>query len=418
MFETIDKFNFWNNPLISSGLKRNFYLDKIVPYIGNRLIKVIVGQRRVGKSCILRMIINHLINELSVNKNNILYINKDLYELEFIKNAAILIDIINEYKKRLKPAGRIYIFLDEIQEISEWEKAVNSLSQDFTTEYELFITGSNSNLLSKELGTYLTGRYINFEIFPFSFSEYSAFYEIKEKKTLFLTYLKDGGLPELQHLKEDELKRNYIESLKDSIILKDIVARYKIRDAAILETLINFLIDSIGSYFSINKIVNFLNSNKIKANNETISNYLKYIEDSFLIHSIEKYDIKGKEILLNEKKFYLNDIGFKYYLNGGINFNASRYLENIVFLYLKRTGFKVTVGRIKDKEIDFIAEKNKEIKYIQVCYLLSDESVIEREFGNLEMIDDNYEKIVLSLDEINFGNRKGIKHIPVWEFID
>ncbi len=417
MFEVIERCNFWNNPFQFNGLKRESYLEKITSYIGNPLVKVIVGQRRVGKSYIFRMIINHLIIKLNINPKNILYINKDLYELDYINDSSVLISVIDEYKSKIKPIGKVYIFIDEIQEINGWENAVNSISQDYTAEYEVFITGSNSNLLSTELSTYLTGRYILFEVFPFGFDEYCDFYNIAKNKDSFLRYVQESGMPETLHFKENELKRNYLSSLKDSILLKDIVNRYKVRDTVILERLVNFLIDSVGSFFSTNKIVKFLTSNKIKTNNETISNYLAFIENTFFIHGVEKFDIKGKEILLNEKKYYLNDLGFKYYLTSGFDKNLSRYLENIIYLNLRRNGYSVSVGRIKDKEIDFVAEKNGTTQYIQVCYHLSDETVIEREFGNLQLIDDNYEKIVVSMDDISIGNIKGIKHIQIWDFL-
>jgi len=417
MFEIIEKYNFWDNQIIKTGFIRDFYLNKILPYIDNPLIKVLIGQRRVGKSYIMRMIIDKLIKR-NINPKNILYINKDIFDLDFIKDGESLKQVISEYKTKLKIQGKIYIFIDEIQEIKEWEKIINSLSQDYIDQYDIYISGSNSNLLSKELSTYISGRYVLFEIFPFGYKEYLSFLHLENNKLSFIEYLKNGGMPETLYLSDYELKRNYINALKDSIILKDIIHRHNIRDSFLLEHLINFLIDSTGSFFSINKIVNYLSSNKIKTNNETIGNYTKFIEDTFLIHGIDKYDIKGKEILSSEKKYYLNDLSFKYFLTSSFDYNISRYLENIIFIHLKRNGYKLYIGKIKEKEIDFIAEKDKEKMYLQVCYILSDQSIIDREFGNLALIKDNYEKYIISMDDINFGNKEGIKHILAWDFLN
>jgi predicted AAA+ superfamily ATPase len=363
------------------------------------------------------MMIKHLIENQKVPRKNILYINKDISALDFIDSSNQLIKVVNEYRQVMKPMGKVFILLDEVQEIKNWEKAVNSLSQDYKFDYEVFITGSNANLLSAELSTYLSGRYIDFEIFPFSYEEYIGFNNLDKSKDSFLTYLKNGGIPESCHLEDPEMKRNYLLSLKDSIVLRDIVRRHHIRDVYLLDKLLNFMIDSIGSLFSINKVVNYLKSSGYKCNAETIGNYVGYMKEAFFIHEVDRFDIKGKKILSSEKKYYLNDLGFKYFLFSSFDFAVGKYLENAVYLDLKRKGYQVYTGTLKNKEIDFIAEKDNERKYLQVCYVLADESVIAREFGNLEQIADNYEKVVVSLDDVNFGNRKGIKHINAWKFI-
>lgn len=363
------------------------------------------------------MIIKHLIEKQGVLRENIIYINKDIAELDFIDNSKQLVQIINEYQDTLKPAGKVFILLDEVQEIKDWEKAVNSFSQDYKFNYELFITGSNANLLSTELSTYLSGRYISFDVFPFSYEEYIGFKNMKKNKDSFLHYLKNGGIPESCNLEDPEIKKNYLLNLKDSILLRDIVRRCNVRDVYLLEKLLNFIIDSIGSFFSINSVVNYLKSSGYKANPETVGNYVGYLGQAYLIHEADRYDVKGKRILSGEKKYYLNDLGFKYYLSSSFDFGVGKYLENAVYLDLKRKGYTVYTGKLRDKEIDFIADKDDIKKYIQVCYLLADESVVEREFGNLEQIADHYEKMVISLDDINLGNRRGIKHINAWEFI-
>ena len=416
MFDIIKKYNYWNNEPIRLGFLRKTYVDKLSAYLNNSLIKVILGQRRVGKSYLFRMLIDHLIQKNNVNPENILYINKDIHELEFINNNKQLQFMIDEYHKELKPEGKIFIFLDEVQEIKNWEIAVNSLSQNYKFDYEIFITGSNAKLLSTELSTYLSGRYITFETLPFSFDEFSGINKLEKNKASFIEYLQSGGIPESYNLTDSEIKKNYYTSLRDSIVLRDIVYRYNVRDVYLLEKLTDFVMDSIGSYLSVNSIVNFLKSSGYKTNSETIASYLNFLKNAYFIHESQRYDIKGKKILTGERKFYLNDPGFKYHLSSSFEFGIGKYLENIIYLHLRRMGYKVYTGKIKGKEIDFLAEKNNDKKYIQVAYLLADESVIKREFGNLELINDNYEKIVISMDDINFGNRNGIKHVNAWDF--
>lgn len=417
MIDVLKEYNYWGNEEINIGYHRKDYIDILASHLNNSLIKVILGQRRVGKSYLLRMLIKYLIEKKSVPGKNILYINKDIIALDFINSSQVLQKVILEYQNKLKPRGKIYIFLDEVQEIQNWEKIVNSLSQDYTKKYEIFISGSNANLLSTELSTYLSGRYVSITVFPFAYNEFLGYKKLVKNKDTFLEYLKDGGLPETLHLDEMEIKKNYIASLKDSIILRDIVLRHKVRDVYLLKKLMNFIIDSVGSLFSVNKVVKYLNSSGYKTNNETIGNYLMYLKESYLIYEAEMYDIKGKHILHSEKKYFINDLSYKYFLASSFDLCIGNYLENVIFMHLKRLGYQVYVGKIRDKEIDFIAEKNAVKKYIQAAYLLSDKSVVEREFGNLEMIHDSYEKIVVSLDDINLGNRNGIKHIQAWEFI-
>ena len=418
MIETLQKYNpFWQNTPLSTVYKRTAYLDSFNKYINNPLIKVILGQRRVGKSYLLRSLINHLIKEYNIPAKNILYINKDIQDFDFIKDSENLFEVINEYKNKLKPKGTIFIFLDEIQEIKNWEKAVNSLSQDYTNKYEVFITGSNAKLLSKELSTYISGRYVSFEVFPFSYSEFLGIKSLEKNKESFLEYLKIGGLPEIYNLDDEELKKNYISSLKDSVVLRDIITRHNLRDSHLLEKIIDFIIDSIGSMTSTNSITKHLKTSGYKTNNETIGNYLQHLTDSYFIHAINRYDLKGKNILAGEKKYYLNDLSFKYYLSSSFDFAISRYLENIIYLHLRRQGYNVYVGKINNKEIDFIAEKDSRKKYIQVAYLLNSETIIDREFNNLMLIKDNFEKVVVSLDDICFGNKDGIEHINAWDFV-
>jgi len=416
MIDILEKFNFWSSPPAESGYFRKHYIELFSRYIGNSLIKVISGQRRVGKSYLFRMFINWLITQKNIPLKNIFYLNKDIYELDFINTSEKLQCAIQTYMDHLKPEGTMYLFLDEIQEIKGWEKVVNALSQSYIERFEIFITGSNANLLSTELSTYLTGRYLLFHVFPFSYSEYLGFNKRKRHKLSYIDYLKHGGMPEIYAIHDLEIKQNYYQNLRDAILLKDVVKRYQIRDVNLLEKLVMLIIDSIGSYLSVNKIVNHLKTHHYKATHETIGAYLTYLKDSYFIHESERYDIKGKKILTGERKYYLNDLGFKYYLTSSFEFIIGKYLENLVYLQLLSSGYKIYTGMIAGKEIDFIAEKDSERKYIQVAYILQDDRVIQREFGNLEIIPDNYEKMVISLDDIQMGNKNGIKHINAWTF--
>jgi predicted AAA+ superfamily ATPase len=312
----------------------------------------------------------------------------------------------------------VYLFLDEIQEIRGWEKAVNSLSQDTSELCEVFLTGSNAHLLSRELATYLTGRYLPFEVFPFSYGEYCDMSGIAKGEESFTTYLLHGGMPETFHLKDKETIRNYLSALRDSILLHDIVRRHKVRDVVLLQRLCSFLSDSIGSYFSVNGIVRHLKGSGYKTNVETVSNHIRYLTDAYLFHEAERYDIQGKKILTGERKYYLNDPSFRYYLTSSFDPGMGKYLENALFLHLIRNGYTVYAGRSVSGEVDILAEKNDERLYCQAAYLLADENVVEREFRSLKAIPDNYPKYVVSMDKVNLGNKEGIRHVQAWEFID
>ncbi|MEA3450124.1 MAG: ATP-binding protein [Patescibacteria group bacterium] len=413
-FKNLKKYNYWYKKKIDIGFVRQAYLDKLKKYSENKLIKVLIGQRRVGKSYVMRQLIFALINQ-GVLRKNIFYLNKELVEFDEIKNYQDLSKLIKEYKKELKIKGKVYVFIDEVQEIFEWEKIINSLSQNHKESYELYISGSNSKMLSGELATLLSGRYVTFEIYPFSFQEYIEYFSLERNKQSFINYLKVGGLPELYKLNGEELKVNYINALKNTIFLEDIVHRHRIKDAHLLEALIKFMVDNIGNLFSVNKIVNHLGSHNIKIKHETVSNYIGYMLETYLIHEATRYDIKGKDFLTGNKKYYINDLAFKTYLSSGFDYGLSHSLENAMYIYFRSLGYNVFVGKIGEWEVDFIIEKSREKKYVQIAYIFSDKKVIEREFRSLEAINDAYEKIVISLDDISLGNKNGIKHILAWE---
>jgi uncharacterized protein len=412
-FESIRKFNFWDQQIPNLGFIRTAYTDKIMSYVGNKLVKVLVGQRRSGKSYLLRQIANQLITN-GVDSKNIFYINKEFIELDFLKNYNDLEKLLNYYKNELNPIGKKYLFIDEIQNIEGWERFINSHAQDFIEQYEIFISGSNSTLLSGELSTLLSGRYVQFEIFTFSYQEYIEYRNIGNTKQSYIEYLETGGLPELFSLPNHETKRNYISALKDSVLLRDVIQRYSIKDPKLLEDIFIFLVNNASNLISINSIIKYYKGLNKKTTYDTLSNYIHYIEETFLIHKSERYNIGGKDLIAGNCKYYINDLAYNNYLYPGIGYGIGYKLENIIFLELRRAGFEVYVGVEKGKEVDFVAIKGDRKIYFQVAYLIPDESTMEREYNSLETIKDHYEKYLVSLDDVQFSSRNGIQHIQAW----
>lgn len=415
IFQEIRKYNYWDGQEIKSGFERSEYLNHISRFFNNKLVKVLVGQRRVGKSYLMRQIIRDLIINRGINPHNIFYLNKEYIVFDAIKTHSHLLSVYQYYEKELEVTGKVYIFLDEVQNIEGWEKFVNSYSQDFTREYELFITGSNSNLLSGELATLLSGRYVEFQVYSFSLQEFASFKKKEINRKIFLEYLETGGLPELFSLPDEDMKRNYMESLKNTIILRDIVKRHNINDVTLLEDIFKFMMANIGNLSSFSSIIKYFKSKQKKTNYETLSAYAGYLRDTFIVHEVFRYNLKGKQTLGGERKYYLGDLSFKNYLLGFFPSDIGYNLENFVYMQLKRMGYEVFVGVLDDIEIDFIARKKNKIMYIQVAYILSEEQTVRREFGNLLKIKDNHEKIVVSLDDIKLDNYEGVQHKAPWD---
>jgi len=409
------KYNFWDSHTIDLGYFRNEYTGKITDYLGNRLIKVLVGQRRAGKSFILRQIVKQLI-EKGISPNNTLIINKEFSDFDFLTSYKELDDLIKLYKSHLKPSGKVYIFVDEIQNISGWERVVNSYSQDYVDDYELFISGSNSKMLSNELATLLSGRYVKFEIFPFSYNEYLGITDGKKSKQTYIDYLKSGGMPELFMLSKDETKRNYISAIKDTVLLRDIIQRHNIREPRLLEDIFVYLVNNASNVISVSNIFKYYKGLGRKTSYDIIANYISYIEDAFLIHRCERFNIRGKEIISGNVKFYSNDLSFKNYLYPGFEYGFGYLVENLIYLELRRAGYEVYIGSIKDKEVDFVASKADRVIYVQSSYLLVEQETIVREYASLEAISDNYEKYIVTLDDLTFPSNKGIRHIQAWNF--
>jgi predicted AAA+ superfamily ATPase len=415
---SLKAINYWEGePGFNLGFVREGYLNKMTSALGNKLIKVIIGQRRSGKSYIVRQIIHHLITHKAVSPQNIFYLNKEMYEFEAVKTDSDLAALFLQYRQEIKPKGKVYTFIDEIQDIEGWEKFVVSLAQHVTEEYEVFITGSNSRLLSGELASHLSGRYLLFEVFPFSYPEFIAFFSFQNTKENLIRYVQTSGLPEIYNIDSKDIHRHYFQSLKDTILLKDIMHRHNIRDYVLLEDLFLFLLHNVGNLISIPSIVKYFKSRQRKADYATISAYIEYMEQAFVVRSCSRLSLKSEELLSGEKKYYVNDLGFRNYLFPLLIKDFAGMLENIVYMHLRMAGFDVKTGSHRDYEVDFVATRNEVVQYIQVAYLMHSEQTVNREFRSLEAIGDNFPKYVLTLDDMTVNSPQGIMHKQIWDFI-
>ncbi len=395
--------------------KRNLYLEKIEPFLHTPVIKVITGVRRSGKSCLLKLIIEK-IKENSTKNDCIVYINKESLEFGFIKNYSDLNTYVKDSFKSV--TGKKFLFVDEIQEIQEWERAITSFFSDH--DIDIYITGSNAHLLSSEIATLISGRFIELPVFTLSFEEFLLFRDERKEdiNNEFLNFLKFGGFPAIHHFKfKDEVIYKYINSLYNTILLKDVIKRNRVRNVHLLEKIAQYIFDNVGNIFSAKKISDFMKSQKMSVGIETVQNYISYLLSTFAIHKVSRYDIKGKRILEFHEKYYMGDIGLRHALLGYKDADISGVLENIVFLELKRRGYKVHIGKYENKEIDFIAEKENRKIYIQVTYLLSSPETIEREFSVLKQIKDNYPKYVISMDTVFGSNFEGIQRLNLVDFL-
>ena len=388
---------------------RNTYLKKVEPYIGKEIIKVLTGQRRVGKTILLKQI-QYLVQQLD-KKANTIYVNKEQHEFKQIKNAD---DLFEYVETQLKTKQSNYVFIDEIQEIQDFEIALRQL---LVKGVDIYCTGSNANMLSGDLATHLSGRYIEFHINSLSYTEFMEMHQLPNNSDTLNKYIRYGGLPYLVNLPlSDEIVYGYLKSIYNTIILKDIVARYNIRDVDFLDRLVEYLSDNLGSCVSSNKISDFLKSQRVHLSVNTVMNYLKYLSGSFFINKVERIDIIGKKRFEINDKYFFTDLGLMHSIIPFTGAQIGSVFENLVYNQLIYEDYKVYIGKHQDREIDFVAQKGNITKYIQVAYQLPDEKVREREFGNLLKIEDNYEKIVVSADEFT-TDYKGIKHIHIREFL-
>jgi predicted AAA+ superfamily ATPase len=398
--------------MITRGfIPRYQYFKQIEPFIGKGLIKVLMGQRRVGKSYIMFQVMTE------IRKNNpdaeIIYIDKEDYQFDAIKTY---LDLMNYLQKERKNKGKCFLFIDEIQDIKNFELALRSLQSD--QNWDIFCTGSNATLLSGELATYLAGRCIQIRIYSLLYREFLEFHTLQDSPDSFLKYIKYGGMPHLINFRlEDEIVYEYLRNITDTIVLRDIIARYNVRHVHFLHDLIQYLADAAGSIISAKRISDYLISQQIKLNPKLVLEYLIYLESVYFVDRVKRSQIGGKKIFEIGDKFFFEDIGMRHALIPFQQKDINKVLENVVYHHLKACGYLVFVGKHAEKEIDFVAEKSGNKLYIQVAYIIPDEKTHAREFGNLLAIEDNFPKMVVSMDETAIGNYKGIEHFHIRKFL-
>ena len=397
-------------------IDRPLYVDKIMAYVDTPFVKILTGVRRCGKSTILKMIMERLKTERNIPEDRIISCRFDSMEYEDMTAKQIYTLL----KEKLSPAGKTYLFLDEVQEIKGWEKIVNSLASDF--DVDLYITGSNSRMMSSEIATYLTGRYVSFRIFTLSFGEYlmfkSKFANVGEPKTELANYVRLGGFPatHLQAYSQDEIY-TIVRDIYNSTIFSDIVKRNQVRKIDQLERVVKYTFSNVGNTFSAKSIADYLKSERRSLDNETVYSYLDKLEKAYLLHRCSRYDLQGKEILKTQEKFYLADVALRYSVLGYNADSVASSLENIVYSELCRRGYTVYVGKTSDGEIDFVAVRQNEKIYVQVTQEINSEKTEKREYNRLLEIPDNYPKFVLTTDEFAGGNYEGIKTMHIADFL-
>ncbi|MEL3906826.1 MAG: ATP-binding protein [Treponema sp.] len=394
-------------------ITRPRYIEKIHPFLDKPVIKVLTGMRRVGKSTILTIIKNELLS--CIPETHKVYLNFESLDLFSVKTAESLI----AYLKPLLAAiqGKIYFFFDEIQLVENWERVINGLRLD--TDCDIYITGSNSTLISGDLATLLAGRYVEFEIQPFTFGEFIQFFEDTDItiEELFSKFITQGGMPFLKYFHlEDAPVVKYLNDVYNTVLVKDVLQYNNIRDVDIFNRILDYVIENIGHTFSANSIKNYFKSENRAVSADTVLNYLEYCSRAFIIKKVPRYDTVGKKVLKIDEKYYVTDHGFRQARGFSNTKDIERVLENIVYIELRSRGYTVTIGKIKDKEIDFIAQKETELQYYQVAYTVGDAQTREREFGIYQLIKDNFPKYVLSMDRIDFS-QNGIIHKNIMDFL-
>ncbi len=406
-------------------IRRTKYLQKIIPFIDKPLIKVIIGVRRSGKTVLLSQVREH-IQTAGIENERIVDINFESFANRKYQTADALYEHVLQKSKAVS-GKRLYLFFDEIQEVSDWQKVINSFSVDI--DCDIYITGSNSNLLSGELATYIAGRYVHFTVYPFTFSEYLQLKDgagttspmsfpagLTSEETYFDDYLRFGGLPQRFLLEDEQSIRVYLDDVFNTIVVKDIIARNKISDVDLLRRLTAFLLENVGNPFSANAICNKLKSEGVKTTVATLMNYISAIKNAMVVLTAPRYDLKGKALLSTNEKYYAADLGLRNNVKSSDLVDYNKLYENIIFIEMLSRGYEIHVGKIGDYEVDFICLKGREKIYIQVAYLLADRSVIEREFRPLLKIEDNFPKYVVSGDKHDFSNN-GIIHKNIIEFL-
>jgi len=404
--------------IVNIYLRRTSYMDYINKLIDTEFVKVFIGMRRTGKTQLMLNTIDELKNK-GISKENIIYISLESRRYNHIKTHTQLDEEI--YSQINNTQEKIYIFIDEIQEVEGWEKSINSYRVDLNSD--IYITGSNSKLLSTELSTLLAGRYIRIPVYPFSFKEVLEYTKQNmspdtpiDEKEIWTKYLEYGGMPSIQSIDDEYVKTNILEDIYNSIIINDILTKHSIKDVDLFKRFLRYLINSTSQTFSKKSITNYLKNENKQTSRTTITNYTQYIEESLFSHKVRRNDLIGKKELKTEEKYYLTDHGFHHIIIDDNKKWIPRILENIIYIELLRRGYTVHIGKIKNKEVDFVCEKNKSKIYIQVSYILSTQETVTREFGPLEKIPDNYPKYVLTMDEFDFS-QNGIIHMNIIDFL-
>lgn len=391
-------------------ISREVYLEKLIPYIDKDVIKVMAGQRRVGKSYMMYQIIDHLVR-LDPSAH-ILYINKELTEFDFIRDYNDLIGYVGTHSGNKKT----YLFIDEIQDIEHFEKALRSLLA--SGRYDIYCTGSNAHLLSGDIAGHLSGRSIEIKIFSLSYNEFLQFHKLDDQAGSFEKYLKYGGLPYLINLQlEDHIIFDYLKNIYATILYKDVVGRQNIRNTYFLENLVKYAAGNIGNFVSAKRISDFLKSQRTNISPQVVLNYLAHLTDSLMLFKVSRADLYGKKIFESFEKYYFEDLGLRNSISGYRQEDIGKLLENVVYLHLLISGYEVNIGVSGNTEIDFVGRKNGEKVYVQVAYLLNEANTREREFGNLLKIKDNYPKYVVSMDDVHGNTYQGIRQLHVRDFL-
>ena len=393
-------------------IERPVYSERISKFSDKQIIKVIVGQRRVGKSFILKQIVNSIKEKKT--KANIIFIDKEKNEFDFIRDYQTLYDYV---KDKCSTSTANYLLIDEIQEITHFEKSLRSLLNE--GGIDIYCTGSNADLLSGELATLLSGRYIEIRVSPLSYTEFLMFHKLENNNNSLMAFIRFGGLPFLIHLEmEDNLINEYLKNIYSTILFKDVVKRYSIRNIAFLESLVSFLSDNIGSIVSAKKISDYLKSQKTEISPRVVLNYLSFLNNGFLTNKVTRFEIAGKKIFETGEKHYFEDIGIRNAIIGFKQADIGKVIENLVYNHMVICGYQVRIGKLGVNEIDFVCQKQNETMYVQVAYLIANENTIQREYGNLLKIKDNYPKYVVSMDEFQGNTYKGIRHLHLREFLN
>lgn len=416
-FNELTLSNYWNGRLPEAGFIRKSYTNRIFGYIGNKLIKLLVGQRGAGKSYLLRQIMLHLLDE-GVSVRNILYINRSFTDSGFISGREGLEGLLSTYRERIHPVGKIYIFIEEIQNVIGWEEFVYSHSQDYVNSSELFISGSGREILPCDTEGRPDRHYVSFEVFPFSYAEYRERVGEEASGKSYATYMEGCSLPRLSIVSTEDVKWNYVSSIKDTALFRDIVQQYRVKDPRLFEDVLIYLAAHLSELVSVTNLVTHFNSQQRKTSYDTIANYISYLENTFLIHRVERCQVRSKEVVLGSCRYYINDWAFMRFLYPFFVREQDTKFKNHVYLELRRAGYAVYVGVHRNKVIDFLARKGDRIIYIQCVCTLDNELMMQSLYASLEAIQDNYEKWIVSLDNVALPSKEGIRHIQVWKLAE